>query len=73
MDIKYQGSGLGELLLVDILMRARRIYHEAGGIGLFVDAMDDRAASFYRHFGFESTPEQPLLLYLPVQVINTSV
>jgi ribosomal protein S18 acetylase RimI-like enzyme len=73
VDIKYQGSGLGELLLVDILMRARRIYREAGGIGLFVDAMDDRAASFYRHFGFESTPEQPLLLYLPVQVINTSV
>lgn len=73
VDIKYQGGGLGELLLVDVLMRARRIYHEAGGIGLFVDAMDDRAANFYRHFGFESTPEQPLLLYLPVQVINTSV
>jgi ribosomal protein S18 acetylase RimI-like enzyme len=72
VDTKHQGRGLGELLLVDVLVRARRIYHEAGGIGLFVDAIDDRATSFYRHFGFESTPDQPLLLFLPVQVINSS-
>src|ERR1035437_7058889 len=72
VDIKHKGRGLGELLLVDVLVRARRIHDEAGGIGLFVDAVDDRAARFYRHFGFESTPDQPLLLFLPVQVMNSS-
>ncbi len=72
VDIKQQGRGLGELLLVDVLLRAKRIYQEAGGIGLFVDAIDDRAASFYRRFGFESIPEQPLMLFLPVQVMNSS-
>lgn len=72
VDLKHQGRGLGELLLVDVLLRAKRIYQEAGGIGLFVDAIDDRAASFYRRFGFESIPEQPLMLFLPVQIMNSS-
>ena len=40
VDRQYQGKGLGEILLVDALTRARRIYAEAGGMGLFVDAID---------------------------------
>jgi ribosomal protein S18 acetylase RimI-like enzyme len=58
-----QGKGLGELLLVDALTRARRIRVEAGGIGLFVDALDEQAAGFYRRFGFASAPDNPLLLF----------
>ena len=62
---QYHGKGLGELLLVDALMRARRIYTEAGGIGLFVDAIDEQAAGYYLRFGFEAAPDNPLLLFLP--------
>jgi ribosomal protein S18 acetylase RimI-like enzyme len=58
-----QGKRLGELLLVDALTRARRIHVEAGGIGLFVDALDEQAAGFYRRFGFASAPDNPLLLF----------
>ena len=65
VDKKFQGKGLGDLLLVDALTRAQRIYREAGGIGLFVDAIDERAASYYRRFGFESVPDNPLLLFFP--------
>ena len=65
VDIKYQGKGLGELLLADALVRAQRIYHEAGGIGLFVDAIDAKAAGYYLRFGFQATPDNPLLLFLP--------
>lgn len=65
VDAKFQGKGLGDLLLVDALTRAQRIYKEAGGIGLFVDAIDERAASYYRRFGFESVPDNPLLLFFP--------
>lgn len=65
-----QGKGLGELLLVDALTRARRIYVEAGGVGLFVDALDEQAAGFYRHFGFSSAPDNPLLLFLPVAALE---
>ncbi len=60
----YQSKGLGELLLVDALTRAQRIYTEAGGIGLFVDAVDEQAAGYYRRFGFESCPDHSLLLFL---------
>ena len=62
---QYHGKGLGELLLVDALMRARRIYTEAGGIGLFVDAIDEQATGYYSRFGFEAAPDNPLLLFLP--------
>ena len=62
---QYHGKGLGELLLVDALTRARRIYTEAGGIGLFVDAIDEQAVGYYLRFGFEAAPDNPLLLFLP--------
>jgi GNAT superfamily N-acetyltransferase len=67
VDRQYQGKGLGELLLIDALTRARRIYTEAGGIGLFVDALDAQTAGYYRRFGFEAAPDNPLLLFLPAK------
>jgi len=68
VDKQYQGKGLGELLLIDALTRARRIYTEAGGIGLFVDALDAQAAGYYQRFGFEASPDNPLLLFLSAKV-----
>jgi len=62
VDNRYQKKGLGELLLVDAISRSGRIHKEAGGVGLFVDALDDSAAAFYRHYGFQSLPDNPLLL-----------
>ena len=70
VDKQYQGKGLGELLLVDVMIRAQRIYREAGGIGLFVDAIDEQAADYYRRFGFDASPDNPLLLFLPAQVVE---
>ena len=65
VDKRFKGKGLGELLLVDALGRAQRIYQEAGGIGLFVDAIDAQAAAYYRRFGFKAMPDNPLLMFLP--------
>lgn len=70
VDSQYQGKGLGELLLVNALTRAQRIYAEAGGIGLFVDALDEQAAGFYRSFGFAAAPDNPLLLFLSARVVE---
>lgn len=66
VDRCCQGKGLGELLLVDAIARVRRIQQEAGVAGLFVDALDESAAAFYRHFGFLASPSNPLMLYLPL-------
>jgi GNAT superfamily N-acetyltransferase len=68
VDRQYQGKRLGELLLVDALTRAQRIYAEAGGIGLFVDALDGQAAGYYLNFGFDASPDNPLLLFLSAKV-----
>ena len=68
VDKRFQGKGLGDILLVDALTRAQRIYQEAGGIGLFVDAIDEQAAGYYKRFGFVVMPDNPLLLFLAANV-----
>ena len=70
VDKQYQGKGLGELLLVDALTRAQRVHTEVGGIGLFVDAIDEATTGYYRHFGFIASPDNPLLLFLPVKMMG---
>jgi len=62
VDLQYQKKRLSELLLVDAISRTGRIHKEAGGVGLFVDAIDDRVSAFYRHYGFQNIPDNPLLL-----------
>jgi len=69
VDLAFQDKRLGELLLIDALMRAQRIHIEACGIGLFVDAIDEPATGYYRRFGFEASPDNPLLLFLPATVL----
>ncbi len=70
VDARYQGKGLGALLLVDALSRAARIHREAGGIGLFVDALDEPAALFCQRFGFAAAPDNPLLLFLSAKTLE---
>jgi GNAT superfamily N-acetyltransferase len=70
IDREFQGKGFGGLLLVDALTRAQRIYAEAGGIGLFVDAIDQQGAGYYQRFGFDASPDNPLLLFLPARVVE---
>ena len=61
-----QGQGLGRLLLADAVNRARGAAQAVGNAGILVDAKDDGAASFYRHFGFHPCRDAPLQLYLPI-------
>lgn len=68
VDQRFQGKRLGELLLVNALTSAQRIYDEAGGIGLFVDAIDERAAGYYKRFGFVTAPDNPLLLFFLIGI-----
>ncbi len=73
VDRTFQNKGLGELLVVDALLRAQHIHTQAGGIGLFVDAVDEQAAGYYRRFGFQGSPDNPLLLFLPAaSVVSAS-
>lgn len=68
VDQRQQGRGLGKLLLMDALYRCYRLSGEIGSVGVIVDAKHARAQSFYRKFNFESFPETPLTLWLPVAI-----
>ncbi|MFL6795900.1 MAG: GNAT family N-acetyltransferase [Xanthobacteraceae bacterium] len=64
-DQNMRGEGLGDLLLADAV---RRIIGASGSLAVFaivVDATDDRAAAFYRGFGFRPFPSRPLRLFMP--------
>ena len=66
VDLRYQNKRLGELLLIDAILRAQRIHQDAGVVGLFVDALDEQASDFYRHYGFLNIPDNPLMLVYPI-------
>jgi hypothetical protein len=44
----------------------RATIEEAAGIGLVVDALHERAAKYYRSFGFEAFKDDPHRLFLRV-------
>ena len=37
---------------------------------VLVDAKDDEARDFYKHFGFIELPEQDLKLFLPIETVK---
>lgn len=62
-DQKARGQGVGDLLLADAV---RRIIGAARSLAVFVvDAIDEKAAAFYRDFGFAPFPNRPLRLFMP--------
>jgi ribosomal protein S18 acetylase RimI-like enzyme len=70
---KAQKQRFGELLLTEAIYRTALIAEQAGVIGLFVDAKNESAHSFYLRYGFLKIPEQPLKLFLPIETIRTTV
>lgn len=68
-----QRQGLGKLLLVAAMKKFIDVFDSAGGIGLFVDAKDAEARAYYERFGFVSLPDNPLLLFLPLQTIRETL
>ena len=69
-DKRYQGQGIGELLLADALQRCLRLAAEIGMIGVIVDAKDETARQWYARYEFERLPDAPLTLWLPTMAIE---
>jgi GNAT superfamily N-acetyltransferase len=66
IDNAWQGRGVGSDLLRDALRRALAAADQIGIRAVLVDAIDDAAASFYRHYGFEPATEDGLTLMVPI-------
>lgn len=58
VDTRWQGHGLGRLLVADALVRCASLA-EIGALFLVADAKDEEAAAFYRHLGFLALLDQP--------------
>ncbi len=60
----HQGKRLGGALVADALLRAA--HTEIVGHMLVVDAIDETAARFYTHLGFEPLTDDPYRLIRPI-------
>lgn len=67
IDVRFQGQGLGGVLLANAIARSLRS-DIAAGI-MVVEAKTEVAAAFYQHHGFRRDPAEPLRLYAPLAVI----
>lgn len=56
VDVSRQGSGLGGQVLAEAIARAVHLAEEVGFRYLVVDALHEKAAAFYEHYGFERVP-----------------
>ena len=72
VGISYQGSGLGEYLLLDALARLVHASGEVASHAVVVDAIDGRAVSFYRKYGFIPFPSHPMRLFLPTATAKSA-
>ena len=57
IDTRFKGQGLGSALLWDAIARSSR--SEVAVYALAVDAKNEAAENFYRHFGFMKLPSLP--------------
>ncbi len=69
VDQKRRGQKLGELLLMDALSKALENADQVAAVAVIVDAINDAAIDFYRHYDFQQFPEQPNKLLLPMRTI----
>ncbi|MBV6624361.1 MAG: GNAT family N-acetyltransferase [Rivularia sp. (in: Bacteria)] len=65
----YQRQGIGEIMMIEAMKRALIVAENAGGIGLFVDAKDEAAKTYYSRYGFVSLEDAFLEMFLPLSTI----
>ena len=62
-----QGNGIGRMLLADAIKRTMAVSNEIAIYAIVVDAINDKAVSFYRQYGFEPLGDNTLRLFLPLK------
>lgn len=72
VDRRYQGQGLGRLLLVDALQRFDRASRDIGFEVVVVDALHEDAACFYLKYGFRRFAHHDLRLFLTTKDLQAT-
>lgn len=69
IDKSVAGQGAGAFMLADALRRSLESAQTVGSMAVIVDAKDEKAEAFYRHFNFLPFQKTPLRLFLPMAQI----
>ena len=69
----HQRGGVGKGLLRDAMLRSLQASENVGARVLLVHAKHDAAKAWYRQFGFEESPTDPLHLMLLMKDVAASV
>jgi GNAT superfamily N-acetyltransferase len=73
VSLGRQGEGLGERLLADAVRRSAVVALDIGVALLAVDALDNRAASFYERFGFVVWPAGSRTLFARLKDVKKTM
>jgi predicted GNAT family N-acyltransferase len=68
--VQCKGTGLGALTLMNALEKSLLAAREVASWAVFVNAIDDNAANFYRKYGFIELPGDKRKLFLPMKTIE---
>jgi GNAT superfamily N-acetyltransferase len=69
IDVKFQGQGLGDLLLTDVQTRVAEISQKVGIRAMMLDARNERLATWYEKHDFIRFP-QNLRMFKSIQAIR---
>jgi GNAT superfamily N-acetyltransferase len=70
VDVKYQGRGLGDILLMDVQARTDEISRKVGIRALMLDARNERLAEWYGKHDFIRFPNS-LRMFKRIEAIRT--
>jgi GNAT superfamily N-acetyltransferase len=69
VDHRFQGQGVGKLLLIDALKRSYETSTRIGSFAVVVDPIDMEAENFYAKYGFIKLPDSGKM-FLPMKTIK---
>jgi|SRR5690554_2795200 len=69
IDDRFQGQGIGKLILIDALKRSYEISKTIGSFAVVVDPIDQDAENFYNKYGFIKLPDSGKM-FLPMKTIS---
>lgn len=73
VDVEFHGLGMGWGMLIEALARCASAAETIGARAVLVHATGERAASFYRKYGFEESRTDPLNLTLLMKDIRKTL
>ena len=69
IDKKYQGQGIGKVLLIDALKRSFQNAQIIGSFAIVVDPIDENAVAFYTKYDFIKLPDSGKM-FIAMKTLN---